>query len=172
MNIRIKMKRILTLLLSLIFFAGCGDDDEEGGANTSGDFDGTWKVTFIGDYAKADCTGDIDSTGWAFSSILGFSATLEIDGGSATFTTIMGGTVVDASESTFSEVDGAPCLDGECLPINWISSGSVWSVGAAADAYCEDADGNDTSDADEIACEGNGNDWYASSCSHSVYTKQ
>ena len=58
------MKKYLVLLLPLIFFIGCADDDDDSSSSSS--FDGTWQVTFIGDYENGDCSGSVDSTGWDF----------------------------------------------------------------------------------------------------------
>jgi len=165
------MKKILMILVPLLFFVGCADDDNDS-SNTSGNYDGTWNLTFLGEYANADCSGDIDSTGWAFASAFGFVQTLEIDGESYTMTVSMAGEVMESLSGNFSETNGSPCLDGECISANWVTTGSVWDMDTESDAYCEDADGNDTSDADQTACESADNDWYSESCTQTVWTKQ
>jgi len=166
------MSKYLTLLILPLFFIGCADDNDDE-ASTSGDYDGTWNVTFMGDYANADCSGDVDTTGWTMASAFGLSQSLEIDGDSYTMTMTMMG----ESESTsgdFSETDGNPCLDGECISINWITSGSVWSMDVEADAYCDDFDGNETDDTDQESCEANGSQytWWEASCTQTIFTKQ
>ena len=98
--------------------------------------------------------------------------TLEIDGESYTMTVSMAGEVMESLSGNFSETNGSPCLDGECISANWVTTGSVWDMDTESDAYCEDADGNDTSDADQTACESADNDWYSESCTQTVWTKQ
>ena len=166
------MSKYLIFLISLLFFIGCADDNDDD-ANTSGDYDGTWNVTFMGDYANADCSGEVDSVGWAMASAFGLSQSLEIDGDAY----IMTMTMMGESESTsgdFSEIDGNPCLDGECISINWITSGSVWSMDVEADAYCDDFDGNETDDTDQESCVANGSGytWWEASCTQTIFTKE
>jgi len=166
------MSKYLTFLIPIIFFVGCANEDDD--ASTSGDFDGTWNVTFMGDYANADCSGDVDTTGWALSAAFGISQVLEIDGDSYTMTVSMVGQVMESLSGTFSENEGSPCLDGECISINWITPGSVWSMDIESDAYCEDSNLEETSDTTQQSCEANGDgyDWYPESCTQSVYTKE
>tara|TARA_Y100001970_G_C13906660_1_gene686411 strand:- start:372 stop:560 length:189 start_codon:yes stop_codon:yes gene_type:complete len=48
---RIKMKKYLLIFLPLMFFVGCADDsDDEDSSSSSSSYDGTWQVTFMGDY--------------------------------------------------------------------------------------------------------------------------
>ena len=166
------MSKYLIFLISLLFFIGCADDNDDD-ANTSGDYDGTWNVTFTGDYANADCTGEVDSTAWDMASAFGLSQSLEINGGTySMITTIMGES--ETFSGDFSETDGNPCLDGECISINWITAGSVWSMDIESDAYCDDPDGNETDDTDQESCEANGSgyDWWDASCTQTVFTKE
>tara|TARA_A100001011_G_scaffold353523_1_gene395139 strand:+ start:1339 stop:1836 length:498 start_codon:yes stop_codon:yes gene_type:complete len=165
------MNKYFTLLITLILFIGCSNDEDE--SNTFSDFEGSWNMTFVGDYANADCSGSIDSTAWALSSAFGLSQVLEIDGGSFTQTTLMAGQVMESLSGSFSEVDSNPCLDEDCILINWITEGSEWSMDIESDAYCEDPEMENTSDTSQESCESNGDgyNWFSAVCTKVVYTK-
>ena len=165
------MSKYLIFLIPFLFFISCADDNDE--ASTSGDFGGTWNATFIGDYANPDCSGDLDFEGWNMAVAFGFSQSLDIDGDNYTMTISMMGES-EATSGDFSETDGNPCLNGECISINWITSGSVWSMDTEYDGYCEDFDGNETDDTDQESCEANGSAyyWFEPSCFQTVYTKE
>ena len=135
------MPKYLIFLTTLMFFIGCADDNDDE-ANISSEFDGTWNVTFMGDYANADCSGELDSEGWNMAAAFGFNQSLEIDGDTYTMTISMMGES-ETTSGDFSVIEGDPCLDGQCISINWITSGSVWSMDAESDAYCDDFDGNE-----------------------------
>ena len=62
------MKKYLIMLLPLLFFIGCEEDnsDDSSSGNNSVSFDGTWELTFSGDYENADCSGSVDSNEWGF----------------------------------------------------------------------------------------------------------
>ena len=98
--------------------------------------------------------------------------TLEIDGDLYTMSiTMMGQT--EQITGAFSEIDGNPCIDGECLPIIWEASGQIWSSNMTSDAYCEDYDEVELPDyADRTSCEDLGNYWYDESCTITVWSKQ
>ena len=87
---------------------------------------------------------------------------------------LMLGQVMESLSGTFSENEGSPCLDGECISINWITPGSVWSMDIESDGYCDDSNSEETSDTTQESCEANGDgyDWYSESCTQSVYTKE
>ena len=165
------MKKYLIILLPLMFFIGCADDDDDD-SSSSTSFDGTWQLTFVGDYENANCTGSIDSTGWEFFQLFGMDQTVEITGDSYTFSVTMGGET-ESSTGTFTEQDGKPCLDGDCLTITWETSGQVWSTNSMDDAYCEDSYGEEYPEyTDETSCDNAGHDWSDASCSILQWTKQ
>ena len=127
----------------------------------------------MGEYENADCSGSVDSLGWAFITAFGMVQTLEIDGDSYTIsTTMMGNT--EQTTGTFTEEDGSLCLDGLCLPIAWETDGQVWLSNMTSDAYCEDANTMDelSQYTDQSSCEDSGNDWYDESCTKTVWTNQ
>ena len=166
------MKKYLMIFLPLMFFIGCDDNSNDDDSSSSSPYDGTWQVTFIGEYENADCSGSVDSTTWAFAALFGLVQTLEIDGDSYTMSmTMMGET--EQTTGTFSEEDGDICVDGECLPMTWETDGEVWSQNITSDAYCEDYDEVELPDyTDQPSCEDSGNYWYDESCVITVWTKQ
>ena len=48
------------------------NDDQDGGSLV-----GIWELSNMGDYANADCSGEIDDAGWALASAFGLKATME-----------------------------------------------------------------------------------------------
>ena len=167
------MKKCFIIFLPLMFFIGCADDSDDEDSSSSSSYDGTWQVTFMGDYENADCSGSVDTTDWAFALAFGLVQTLEIDGDSYTSSvTMMGET--QQTTGVFSEVDGNPCLDGECISINWETDGQVWSSDMTTDAYCEDWDGVELPEyTEQASCEeDSGNYWWDAYCTKSQWTKQ
>ena len=166
------MKKYLLIFLPLMFFIGCADDSDDDESSSSSSYDGTWQVTFIGDYENADCSGSVDSTGWAFASLFGLVQTLEINGDSFTMSmTMMGET--EQTTGTFTEENDNPCIDGDCIEINWVTDGQVWSSDITTDAYCEDFDGVELSEySEQSSCEESGNYWSDEICTVTVWTKQ
>jgi len=53
------LKKIIILLSLLAFFA-CEDNKDDDSSLI-----GTWDLSNMGEYANADCTGELDNTGWA-----------------------------------------------------------------------------------------------------------
>jgi len=165
------MKKYLLILLPLMFFIGCADDDDDD-SSSSASFDGTWQLTFAGEYENANCSGSIDSTGWAFMTAFGMVQTVEITGSSYTMSVTMLGET-EQMTGTFSEQDGKPCIDGDCLTVTWVTSGQVWSTNQMDDAYCEDDNGDEYPEyTTETSCDDAGYDWSDASCSILVWTKQ
>jgi len=165
------MKKYLLIFLPLMFFIGCADDSDDEDSSSSS-YDGTWQVTFMGDYENADCSGSVDTTGWDFALAFGLVQTLEIDGDSYTMSvTMMGET--QQTTGDFSEVGGDPCLDGDCISINWETDGQVWSSDMPSDAYCEDYDEVELPEyTEQASCEDSGNYWYDAYCTMTQWTKQ
>jgi hypothetical protein len=155
-----------------MIFISCGDkEDEEVSA-----FLGTWNLTFMGEYENADCTGDIDSSGWALVQAFGVEAsiTFDEDGTFEVSFSVLGDT--ETETGTWSESsDGSLIMDGadEEASVSLSVDGNTFSVTAPSDAYCEDADGEELPEyTDQSSCEVAGNDWYEASCTLSEYTKQ
>ena len=165
------MKKLLLLLVPLLVFISCADDDaEEEGSS----FEGTWNMVFTGEYENADCTGDLDSTGWYLLVAFGGVFTLEIEGDTYTFTlSVLGES--ETESGTFSEENGNPCLDGDCVEATWITEGQSFSINSETDEeYCEDWDtGEELSEyTDQSTCEDAGHTWYGPNCTIEVWEKQ
>ncbi len=165
------MKKALLLLIPLMIFISCEDEKEDGDVSA---FVGTWDLTFAGEYENADCTGDLDSTLWAFAQAFGMSVTMILDDdGTVEMTfSVMGET--ETETGTWSEnSDGTSLtINGESQNVSMASDGNSFSVTAMDDAYCEDSDGEETSYTDSTSCQAAGNYWIEASCSYMEYTKE
>ena len=165
------MKKALLLLFPLMIFISCGDNEDEEVSS----FVGTWNLTFIGEYENADCTGDLDSSGWVLAQAFGMEASMILgeDGTAEVSLSVFGNT--ETETGTWSESsDGSLILDGGDDEEGVLSvDGNTISVKSPSDAYCEDADGEELPQyADQSSCENAGNDWYEASCTLTEYTKQ
>ena len=165
------MKKALLLLFPLMIFISCGDNEDEELAS----FVGTWNLTYMGEYENADCTGDSDSTLWAFAQVFGMTATMTLnDDGTAEMTvSVMGET--ETETGTWSEnSDGTSLtINGESQNVSMASDGNSFSATAMDDAYCEDSyTYEETSSTDSTSCQAAGNYWIDASCSYMEYTKQ
>tara|TARA_Y100000817_G_scaffold199267_1_gene155956 strand:+ start:842 stop:1123 length:282 start_codon:yes stop_codon:yes gene_type:complete len=66
------MKKII-LILSLAMMFSCEDEnDNDSGSGSNATLLGKWNMTSIGDYENANCTGNVDNSGWAFMQALVF----------------------------------------------------------------------------------------------------
>ena len=165
------MKKALLLLFPFMIFISCGDNEDEEVSS----FVGTWNLTFIGEYENADCTGDLDSSGWVLAQAFGMEASMILgeDGTAEVSLSVFGNT--ETETGTWSESsDGSLILDGGDDEEGVLSvDGNTISVKSPSDAYCEDADGEELPQyADQSSCENAGNDWYEASCILTEYTKQ
>ena len=165
------MKKALLLLIPLMIFISCEDEKEDEDVSA---FVGTWDLTFASEYENADCTGDLDSTLWAFAQAFGMSVTMILDDdGTVEMTfSVMGET--ETETGTWSEnSDGTSLtINGESQNVSMASDGNSFSVTAMDDAYCEDSDGEETSYTDSTSCQAVGNYWIEASCSYMEYTKE
>ena len=166
------MKKALLLLIPLMIFISCEDEKEDGDVSA---FVGTWDLTFAGEYENADCTGDLDSTLWAFAQVFGMTATMTLDDdGTVEMTvSVMGET--ETETGTWSEnSDGTSLtINGESQNVSMASDGNSFSATAMDDAYCEDSyTYEETSSTDSTSCQAAGNYWIDASCSYMEYTKQ
>ncbi len=165
------MKKALLLLIPLMIFISCEDEKEDEDVSA---FVGTWDLTFASEYENADCTGDLDSTLWAFAQVFGMSVTMILDDdGTVEMTfSVMGET--ETETGTWSEnSDGTSLtINGESQNVSMASDGNSFSVTAMDDAYCEDSDGEETSYTDSTSCQAAGNYWIEASCSYMEYTKE
>ena len=167
------MKKALLLLIPLMIFISCEDEKEETPDEISA-FVGTWDLTFAGDYENSDCTGSLDSTGWAFAQAFGLEQTLTIDN-DGTYEMSMSMMGYSESESgTWSENDdGALSIFGEDGYATLASDENSFSITFMEEAVCEDPDTyEETSHSDSTSCQDAGNDWIEASCSYTEFTKQ
>ena len=166
------MKKALLLLFPLMIFISCGDKEDEKVST----FVGTWNLTFTGEYENADCTGDIDSSGWALVQAFGFevSITFDEDGTFEVSFSVMGDTETETgtwSESSDGSLitEGGSISDGEGV---LSADGNSFSITSMEDAHCEDSNFEETSHTDSTSCQDAGNDWYEANCTLFVFTKQ
>ena len=161
------MKKII-LLLSLLVIFSCEDKDETEESNS---LVGTWEITNVGEYANADCSGAIDDSEWALMAAFGLDAVLEFtSGGNGTYiVTAMGET--QKILMTWDESKSQICFMGvECSTYKLNDNKLI--VNDQQEAYCEDNNGEDTSDADQSTCEAAGNSWFEKSCQRLEFTKK
>ena len=166
------MKKLLILLVPLMIFISCEDEKEDEDVST---FVGTWDLTFAGDYENSDCTGSLDSTGWAFAQAFGLEQTLTIDN-DGTYEMSMSMMGYSESESgTWSEnSDGTSLtIDGEDMNVTMTSDGNSFSSTDIEEAFCEDPyTYEETSHTDSTSCQDAGNYWSEASCFYMEFTKQ
>ena len=169
------MKKYLIILLPLLFFIGCEEDnsdDDSSSGNSSVLFDGTWKMTFSGDYENADCSGSVDSIAWGFISEV-WTQELTVNGDTYTMLETITGEVDTTYSGTFTEENGNPCLDGECLVVTWIVDGQKLSIDEISDAKCNDEEDVILPEyTDQTSCEDAGQIWDEPICTLSTWEKQ
>ena len=164
------MKKTLCLIVPLIFFIGCETEENEPEVDP---FVGTWGLTFMGEYDNADCTGGLDSLGWAFMSAFGVTMTLTLEeNGTASLAAGLAG---DTETSTGTYENGQLCILDECFPLNWMTEGTSFYFNLEdEEEYCADFDEEEQYDeyTDASSCEGAGYYWYGASCAKYEFEKQ
>jgi len=157
------VKKIIILLSLLALFA-CEDNKDEDSSLI-----GTWELSNMGEYANADCTGELDNTGWALTQAFGMTATMTMKaGGKGTYSIKMGGTSMDNVSLTWDE--NKICMMDECL--SYKLSGDSFDISQLEEAYCEDDYGDETSHSTKPGCESAGNEWVKASCTQMTFTKK
>ena len=112
------MNKIIILLSLLAFFA-CEDNKDDDSSLI-----GTWELSNMGEYANADCTGEVDNTMGALALAFGMKITMTIKSdGTGTYSITAGDVNQDVS-LTWDE--NKICLMGEC--INYKVSGNSFSL--------------------------------------------
>ena len=160
--------KYLTILVCCLALLGCEEDAKDEGLST--DVLGSWSITNMGEYANADCSGEVDYTGWALAVAFGISMeyTFNEDGTVDLATSAFGET---QTETLTWEVDGDQlCIEGECETVDL--SGDSFTIVTSADAYCEDDMGEEIDGVTMTACEAAGNDWYEAACYEITITRQ
>ena len=161
------MKKI-TLLLSMLLIFSCEDKDEAEGISS---LVGTWEMTNTGEYANADCSGAINSDEWAMMIAFGMKAVLEFtsDGKGTYIVSALGQT--EEMPMTWDENKAQICFMGvECA--TYKLNDNKFTIDTQDEAYCEDDNGEDTSDTDQTSCEAVGNSWFEKSCLMMEFTKE
>ena len=161
------MKKIL--LLSLFIFIAC----EEKNTEEKSLFIGMWKVTEMGTYQSASCSGDIDDTEWRGLKGKGLTITLEIyDDG--TGKEIITGPNANTNTFTWYDVGETFCYSGDCFKYDMAPDNKSFSVNVEEDSYCLNEDYEVTGDNSERECldSSTGNEWFPPKCNKTKYKKE
>ena len=106
----------------------------------------------MGEYASADCTGELEYTGWEFAQAFGVEISMTInDDGTGSATTTMFDVPVSVL-FTWQDLNGMLCFTetgGVEVCNSYDLSGSSMSVTTTDDAHCEDDDDNETEHTEE-----------------------
>jgi len=156
------MKKII-ILTSLLAFFSCEDNKDDDPNLT-----GTWELSNLGEYANADCTGDLDASGWALIQAFGMTVTMTMKADGKGTYSVKFGTDIESVPLTWNEKE--ICIYGECS--SYKLSGDSFSLDQQEEAYCEDDDGDETNHTTKAACESAGNEWFEASCTQMTFTKE
>jgi|TARA_S200000501_G_scaffold182098_2_gene171525 hypothetical protein len=162
------MKKIL-LMLSLAIMFSCEDENEDSGSGSNAPLVGKWNMTSMGDYENANCSGNVDNSGWAFMQSF-FSQSLEFKSDGTVAMSISAFGINSTLPGTWTEDKDQFCLMGDC--IDFTINGDKLSYNEQSEAYCEDSSGNETGETTQSSCESAGNDWYPASCALNEFTKE
>ena len=162
-----KLKKIIAIIL-MLFFISCEELNENEDKKS---LVGTWEMSNIGEYANADCSGAIDNNAWAMITALGMKATMEFSSdGTGTYSVSALGETEDVP-LTWDESKSQICLMGaECL--TYKLNDNKFTIDAPNEEYCEDDNGEDTSQTDQSSCEAAGNTWFPKTCQIQEFTKK
>ena len=148
----------------------CEDQNDDG--RDDGSLVGTWELSNMGDYTNADCSGDIDDTGWSLASAFGLKATMEFaSNGKGIYTLSFMGESQEVA-MTWNSNSSQICMYGtQCFNYK-INGLNKFILDTLSDANCEDDNGNETNHNDQSSCESAGNMWNPPSCQMQEYTKK
>ena len=165
--ILLKKKIFIISLIALMSCEAEKDDGEDGGSLV-----GPWELSNMGDYANADCSGNIDDTGWALASAFGLKATMEFaSNGKGIYTLSFMGESQEVA-MTWNSNSSQICMYGtQCFNYK-INDSNKFILDTLSDANCEDDNGNETNYNDQSSCESAGNMWNPPSCQMQEYTKK
>ena len=161
------MKKLL--LLSLFIFIAC----EEKNTEEKSLFIGTWKVTEMGTYQSASCSGDIDDTEWRGLKGKGVTITLEIyDDG--TGKEIITGPNAIINAFTWYDIGETFCFSGDCFKYEMAPSNKSFFVNMEEEAYCINEEYEITGAKSEKECmdSSTGNEWFPPRCHKTKYKKE
>ena len=157
------MKKII-ILTSLLAFFSCEDNKDDDSSLI-----GTWELSNLGEYANADCTGDLDASGWALIQAFGMTVTMTMEADGKGTYSVKYGTDIESVPLTWNEKE--ICIYGECS--SYKLSGDSFDMTQLEEAYCEDDYGDETSHSTKDACESSSSrEWIEASCSKMTFTKE
>jgi hypothetical protein len=157
-------------IISLIALMSCEDQNDDG--TDDGSLVGTWELSNMGDYANADCSGDIDDTGWSLASAFGLKATMEFaSNGKGIYTLSFMGESQEVAMTWNSNSSQICMYETQCFNYK-INGSNKFILDTLSDANCEDDNGNETNHNDQSSCESAGNMWNPPSCQMQEYTKK
>ncbi len=164
------MKKYI-LLLSLFISFSCEDNDDKDAEGS--ELVGLWKMTNVGEYANANCTGDIDNSAFALMAAFGFEATMEFKtGGTGTYKVSALGDVQQLP-LTWDGSKSELCLAGmDCY--QYRLEGNKFNFDEKYEAYCENMQTGEELDqyGDKTSCNNSGNYWNEATCNTNEFTKQ
>jgi hypothetical protein len=163
------MKKLLLILPLLLVIGGCEEEAEEKTVEEL--LSGTWKVTNMGAFENANCSGSLDYTEWSIAQSFGVTMnfTFNSSGTVDIAATVFG--ISDTETLSWTATDDELCIDGECIGYVLSDDNSTLTFVESEDAYCEDMDGNEV-EMTEAECGSAGNDWYDEVCYELTMTKQ
>lgn len=161
------MKKLLFLLLF------CLNACEEKKSGEMSLFIGTWKVTEMGTYQSAKCSGEIDDTEWRGLKGKGLTITLEIyddDTGKEIIT----GPNANTTTFTWYDVGDTFCFSGDCYKYEMAPNNNSFFVNVEEESYCLDENYEVTADTSERECvsASTSNQWFPPKCHKTKYKKQ
>ncbi len=160
--------RFMTLFTACMAILGC--EEETGEPALSEQILGAWSITNMGQYALADCSGDLDYTFWAVATTIGFEMdyTFNSDGTADIRTTAFG--LTDTSIVSWEIAGDQLCIEGECAAAEL--DGDTFTIVASEAAYCENDMGEVVDGLTMSACEAADYEWTAGVCYELTATKQ
>ncbi len=160
--------KYLSLLICCLALIAC--EEEASDPTLSEQLIGTWAVTNAGQYASADCSGDLDYTGWT--QAIAFGVSMEFvfnEGGTGSINSTFFG-MTDGEAFSWDVDGGQVCIDGICQTPD--ISGDTFVITVSEDGYCEDDTGEEVDGMTMTSCEAAGYDWYLAACYEWTATKQ
>ena len=161
------MKKIL--FLSLFFLSSCEEEKNK----EKSLFIGTWKVTEMGVYQSASCSGEVDDTEWRGLKGKGLTITLEIYD-DATGKEIITGPNAKTSTFAWYDIGETFCFNGKCNTYDMASNNKSFFVNVEDESYCIDENYEVTGDGSEKEClaSSSGNEWFPPRCHKTRYKKE
>ncbi|MGY8780977.1 MAG: hypothetical protein ACKVJJ_04870 [Fidelibacterota bacterium] len=161
------MKNIF--LLIVLGLMACQEKEEE----ELSLFVGTWKVSQMGKYQSAACSGDINDSEWRGLKGKGLTITLEIKKDGTGTQTITG---PDPSVTTFVwyDVGESFCFNNGCYQYELTNNNKIFSINNKIEATCIDENYKITGSTSKKSCEqaSTSNQWNPKECHKVKYNKE